>query len=78
MRSRRILYKVSLLYSYCMFLFRKIPGNSQDSARKRPQMDRQLEQGVNLSVGYLFLYISPMYLLATATAMYEIGVRGLP
>ena len=25
--------KVSLLYSHCMFSFRKIPGNSQDSAR---------------------------------------------
>ena len=28
----------------------------------------------NSSVGHLFLYISPMYLLPTATAMHEIGV----
>ena len=40
----RILYKVSPLYSPCMFSFRKIPGNSQDLARKRPQMDGQLGQ----------------------------------
>jgi len=28
----------------------------------------------NLSIGYLFLYISPMYLSVIATAMSELGV----
>ena len=32
------------------------------------------DKGQNLSVCYLFLYISPMYLPATDTAMHEIGV----